>query len=726
MDNLQEEVNEESESTSGSFNNSRKKLVWLLIIVLLFVIIGFAVTKKDNNKSNSNNANIVFDSNAESIMIGSAKKITASIIENPIYEVRYHSSDENVINVDKYGLVEGIGLGSATLKAYYFDANGKEHFVERRITVFEGNSKIDVTDAKFPEGDVVIKLYGEYDLGNKLIVSPSSGYMYSKVFRSSNEEVVSVSSNGKIVAVGEGEAIVNVRVNNQFDSNIRVYVTDEQIGAEIIKLPETIIFDTNLVKINVGETKVVGYTLKPEHSIDRFLTWVSSDQTVATVTNGIISAVGRGNCDITLRSINGKSAKLFVEVTEQINVEKIKFNESSIILKENDTYKLTPVVEPKTAIDKKLSFSSDNESVAKIEYSDTSYATIRAIREGKANIIVKSNNGVTASIRVNVTGKDSKDVSNSDGAITVRINNNIVPAKEYSKDIKYTNPASITISKSGSVETVKYCYAPYSNSACTPNLIYSSAFSIPSGDLYLLRIQKYDANGREIIGSNNDNYRNGALEYYINTQSDDYYKDIGYKIEGTYYSTVIEANNNFVTDNVKLTFKFINTVTDKLKICYTTEMSCDPDKNPNEIITKAGLKNIELTESGLWKVFVSEYSNNNKVGTTKKYYVKIVKSNVGYSIVGNYYNNEIEANYNSISGKERLTFNIVDTRTSKLRICYSKEGICNPDILQNKIISANTISNYIDLQERGLWYITVLEYSGDTKISESVYYVNIK
>ena len=387
---------------------------------------------------------------------------------------------------------------------------------------------------------------------------------------------------------------------------------------------------------------------------------------------------------------------------------------------------MTPIVEPNTAIDKKLSFSSDNEAIAKIENSDTSSATIRAVKEGKANIIVKSNNGITASIRVNVTGKDVNGVSNNDGAITVRINSNITPAKEYSNNIKYTNPASITITKNGSVETVKYCYAPYNNATCTPNLIYYSAFNIPSGDLYLLRVQKFDGYGKEIVGSNNDNYRNGALEYYINTQSDDYYKDIGYKMDGTYYSTVTEANNNFVTDNVKLTFKFINTVTDKLKICYTTGISCDPDKKYDKVLNKNGLKSFELTEDGLWKIFISEYSNDNKVGTTKKYYVKIVKNDTGYVIDGNYYATELEANNNLVNATERLTFNIVGKKTSKLRICFNQDSICNPDSLPDKVISTSTISNYIDLPRSGLWYICVTEYNGDNKLSEKVYYVTIK
>lgn len=725
MDNLQEGMNEEEKTES--FYSKKKKLVWLLIIVILFIIIGSIIVGGNGNKGGrEQSTNIMFDSNVESIMIGSAKRITASIIDNPIYEVRYHSSDESIIAVDKYGLVEGISSGTANLKAYYFDANGKEHYIERKITVFEGNSKIKITSAVFPEGEIVLKLYGEYNLGNKLIVTPSSGYIDSKVFKSSNEEVVTVSSSGKLVGVSEGEAIINVKVNNTFDSNIRVYVSKDAASSEIVKLPESIVFDNVSLKLKVGELKSIGYNLKPDNAVDRFLNWVSSDQTVAIVDNGVLTAVGEGNCDITLSSINGKSAKLFVEVIEPINVEKISFNESSIVLKENGTYKLTPVVEPKGAIDRKLTFTSDDDKVAKIEVANDSSATIRAISEGKSIIRVRSSNGVTASIKVSVTTKDSKDVSDDNGTIAVRINDNISPAKVYSDDIQYTNPANITISKSGSVETVKYCYAPYSNAICTPNLEYKNSFSIPSGSIYRLRVQKFDAKGKEIIGSNSDNYRNGALEYYINTGSSDYYKDVGYTITGTHYKTVTEANDNVVNKNVRLDFKFINTVTDKLKICYTTGNTCDPDNNPNLTVDKNSNKFLELKDDGLWKIYVSEYSNNNKVGTTKKYYVNILNNGSGYLINGKYYYTALDASNNSVSESQRLTFNL-NSKIDKIKICLSRNGSCNPVSSPDKIITGNTVSNFIDITGSGLWRIHVAEYdNNDEFISERVYYLSIK
>ena len=719
---------EDSENYSkNDFYENNKKIIWVLIIILAFILIATIVTR-NNGVSNGTSGNIAFDNNYDTIMIGSSQRITASNNENDIYEIRYSSSDTSIITVDKYGLVEGVGLGSASLKAYYIDGNGREVYVERKITVFDGNRDINLVSASFSDGDVIMRLYDKYNLGTKIVVTPSNGYVYKKTFKSSNENVVSVDDNGQIVALSEGEAIINVNVNDKFDSNIRVYVLNNQESTEIVQLPDSIEFTQVLLKLKVGGIEKANYILKPQSAIDRYLTWESSNPNIAIVDNGIISALKEGNCDITVKSINGASAKIFVEVTESNDVEKISFKEESIILKENEVYTLSPRVEPSGIINNKLTFTSSNENIARIESSDGTSAVIRALKEGKATIKVKSSNGITSSIKVIVTEKNSTDVSNSDGTISVKINDTITPAKVYSNDIKYTNPANITVTKYGTVKTVKYCYAPYVNAICTPNLVYTSAFKIPSGGIYRLRIQKYDANGREIVGSNYDNYRNGALEYYINTKGDTLYKDIGYSMDGKYYDTVFDANNNIINSNSIIRFNFVNTVTDEIRICYTNNSLCNPDNNPNVIINNNSLiRYINITDDGLWKIYISEYSNGNKVGSTNVYYVKIIKNNYGYTIDGNYYNDLNTANSNPLVGSQRINFNIINSNINKIKVCFTKNETCDPNKTPDKVITGNTISKYIDITESGLWKIFVSEYKNDIQVGTmQTYYLKIK
>ena len=364
--------------------------------------------------------------------------------------------------------------------------------------------------------------------------------------------------------------------------------------------------------------------------------------------------------------------------------------------------------------------------VTKIESSDGTKGIIRALKEGSATITVKAKNGVKNTIKVTVTNKSSSDVSRNDGTIEVRINNTIVPAKVYSKDITYTNPANITITKHGSVDTIKYCYAPYVNAICTPNLTYTESFSIPSGSIYRLRIQKFDSNGKEIVGSNADNYHNGALEYYINTRGDSIYKDIGYTMKGNYYNTITEANNNAQESTARISFEFINTVTDELKVCYTNGISCDPDRNANIVIKNNSIrKYIDINDKGLWKIYVSEYSNNSKVGKTKIYYVKLSKTNSDYVMDGNYYYTDTEAEKSSVFGNQRINFEVKND-TLKLKICFTKES-CNPENNPDKIITSSTISNYIDISDRGLWKIYVNKYKNNLQVDTTdIYYINIK
>ena len=183
-----------------------------------------------------------------------------------------------------------------------------------------------------------------------------------------------------------------------------------------------------------------------------------------------------------------------------------------------------------------------------------------------------------------------------------------------------------------------------------------------------------------------------------------------------------------VKGNFKINFEFINTVTDKLRICYTQNSSCNPDNYPNKIIEKSSVnKFIDINENGLWSIYISEYSNNNKVGETRKYYVVIDNTSHRYLMSGNFYNNMTDANNNEVAGKQRIYFNITDNNIDKLKICFTKDSSCDPLNKPDKMITKNTVSNYIDMIDSGLWKIYVSEFKNDVKVGENqVYYVKIK
>ena len=76
-----------------------------------------------------------------------------------------------------------------------------------------------------------------------------------------------------------------------------------------------IVFDVEEVSLEVGATQKIEVTFIPADATDKTLTWESDDETVATVTDGTITAVAEGVAIITATSANGKTASCGVTVT---------------------------------------------------------------------------------------------------------------------------------------------------------------------------------------------------------------------------------------------------------------------------------------------------------------------------------------------------------------------------------------------------------------------------
>ena len=127
---------------------------------------------------------------------------------------------------------------------------------------------------------------------------------------SNDNSIASVDQNGKITAKKIGSAIITVKSSNNITSSIYVNVVDPITS---IKL--------NVSKVYIQEKKKYNLiaTLYPTTIKDDNLTWTSDNTKVATVnSNGVITAKKIGTAKITVKTSNGKSAKVKVIVTATI------------------------------------------------------------------------------------------------------------------------------------------------------------------------------------------------------------------------------------------------------------------------------------------------------------------------------------------------------------------------------------------------------------------------
>lgn len=157
--------------------------------------------------------------------------------------------------------------------------------------------------------------------------------------------------------------------------------------------------DSQLISMKKGESVTIKAVVQPAGAKDKSVIWITSNPDVAVVENGKITATGAGTAVITvLTNDGGYMAFCSVSVTENGNVTGVKLNKKSITLNKGKSQTLKAVVSPKTASNKKLTWSTSNKKVATVKN-----GKVTAKKVGTAVIKVKTKEGgFTASCKVTV------------------------------------------------------------------------------------------------------------------------------------------------------------------------------------------------------------------------------------------------------------------------------------------------------------------------------------
>lgn len=148
-----------------------------------------------------------------------------------------------------------------------------------------------------------------------------------------------------------------------------------------------------------GEIATLVAVVSPKHGLHDDILWGTSNQKVATVNNGEVTAISEGTATITA-SAGGKSAMCDVVVNKRIiAVESVVLSDTSLDLTEGEEYTLTVTVIPDNATNPTILWTSSDNTVAEVDE-----GRIKAIREGVA-VISASVENVSATCQVNVHQK---------------------------------------------------------------------------------------------------------------------------------------------------------------------------------------------------------------------------------------------------------------------------------------------------------------------------------
>ncbi|MBQ8541219.1 MAG: Ig-like domain-containing protein [Clostridia bacterium] len=180
------------------------------------------------------------------------------------------------------------------------------------------------------------------------------------------------------------------------DGEIRTFTTEEAVVAvlddeEIIVDVTGVSLDKSSVSLTARESVTLAATVAPEDASNADVTWKSSNKNVATVENGVVTAVGAGNATITVTTEDGGfSAKCVVTVkATTVPATGIGLDKTSVELSIGGFEQLNATVAPSNATDKSVTWSSTNEGVAMV----SSAGMVVGVGVGTAVIVAKANNG---------------------------------------------------------------------------------------------------------------------------------------------------------------------------------------------------------------------------------------------------------------------------------------------------------------------------------------------
>lgn len=199
--------------------------------------------------------------------------------------------------------------------------------------------------------------------GEKYSLEYSKG---SYTWTSSNQSIARVSEDGEIIGVKNGDTTITIKTGSETIAyKVHVDKVEDSVVITNVKM------EKNTVEIEKGKTYDMDVILTPSNATSAELTWSSSNEKVATVKDGVITAVSPGSCMITVKSSNGNIDNCLVKVVGDGSyvynpIESISISSTDVSLYKGTSYELAYEVNPKDSVNLVVWESSNNE-IATVE-----------------------------------------------------------------------------------------------------------------------------------------------------------------------------------------------------------------------------------------------------------------------------------------------------------------------------------------------------------------------
>lgn len=253
---------------------------------------------------------VTLDKTSASVEAGQTLQLTATVAPTNAdnKNVSWSSNNPTVANVDQNGLVTAYSAGNATITMTTEDGSKTATCT---VTVTEPAAPVAVTGVSLNKSTTSIYVGASETL--TATVAPADATNKAVSWSSDNPSVASV-NNGVVTGVAIGQATITVKTaDGNFTATCAVTVE----AAPVIAVTG-VTLDKTSVGVQVGNTVSLTATVAPANAANKTVQWYSSNENIATVSNGTVTGVSEGDATITVKTVDGNyTATCLVIVTAE-------------------------------------------------------------------------------------------------------------------------------------------------------------------------------------------------------------------------------------------------------------------------------------------------------------------------------------------------------------------------------------------------------------------------
>ena len=338
---------------------------------------------------------ISLTSGKETILLNESKNIDVKISPSNASNktLTYSSSNPDIAFISETGNITGKKIGSSYIT---ITAPGTSKKISLYVTV--------VDTIKLTGIIITSSLSINENTSSKLTVNftPSDATNKNITWKSSDESIAIVDSQGNVTGKRPGTAEIKA-ISNDGGYVSTCKVTVMSISKEL----KSISLNKTSLTLEVGKEETLSVIFDPTYAENQKVTWKSSNERVAIVEKGVITAIKPGTAEIKVISDEGEKEAICELTVISLPIESISFEKESQTVYIGSTTTLKTISTPQDSAINNPIWTSSDESVATIKN-----GILSAIKEGTTVITVANEDeSIKASTTITVVPKPAEPLN---------------------------------------------------------------------------------------------------------------------------------------------------------------------------------------------------------------------------------------------------------------------------------------------------------------------------